>query len=271
MTTSKDRTPDWLLERLALGELDAAAAADVRGRLAAEGRDADAELAALAASNREILEAHPPARIAAAVRARANAARPARRWLAIAPLVLAGAAAVVLVARPHRTTSTTTTGTDEVGLEDATPKGPAALGVYRHRADGDERLSDGASAAPGDLLQLTYRAGTDRFGVLLSIDGRGHVTLHWPDTGESAATRLSGKGEVRLPSAYELDDAPGFERFFLVTAEAPFAVATAADAARALAAKPDAARITALALPADLHQLSLTLAKSGQTARKETP
>jgi hypothetical protein len=269
MTSSKDRTPDWLLERLALGELDAAAAADVRGRLAAEGRDADAELAALAASNREILEAHPPARVAAAVRARANAARPARRWLAIAPIVLAGAAAVVLVARPHRTM--TTTGGDEIGLEDATPKGPAALGVYRHRADGDERLSDGSPAAPGDLLQLTYRAGTDRFGVLLSIDGRGHVTLHWPDAGDAAATRLSGKGEVRLPSAYELDDAPAFERFFLVTAESPFAVTTAADAARALAAKPDAARVAALALPADLHQISLTLTKSGQTARKETP
>jgi hypothetical protein len=266
MTTSKDRTPDWLLERLALGELDAAAAADVRGRLAAEGRDADAEIAALAASSREILEAHPPARIAAAVRARANAARPARRWLTIAPIVLAGAAAIVLVARPHRTTSTTT-GTDELGLEDATPKGPAALGVYRHRADGDERLADGAPAAPGDLVQLTYRAGTDRFGVLLSIDGRGHVTLHWPDAGEAAATRLSGKGEVRLPSAYELDDAPAFERFFLVTAEAPFSVATATDAAHALAAKPDAARVTALALPADFHQISLTLTKT----RKETP
>ncbi|HVU52859.1 MAG TPA: ActD-like protein, partial [Polyangia bacterium] len=63
MTTREDRTPDWLVERLALGELDAAAAADVRRRLAAEGRDADAELAALAASSREILDAHPPARL----------------------------------------------------------------------------------------------------------------------------------------------------------------------------------------------------------------
>jgi hypothetical protein len=270
MTTSKDKTPDWLLERLALGELDAAAAADVRGRLAAEGRDADAEIAALAVSNREILAAHPPARVAAAVRARAT--RPARRWLAIAPLVLAGAAAVVLVARPHRAIKTTGGATDDLGLEDATPKGTAraataTLGVYRHGADGDERLADGAPAAPGDLLQLTYRAGSDRFGVLLSIDGRGHVTLHWPDAGEAVAARLGGKGEVRLPSAYELDDAPAFERFILVTAEAPFSVAAAADAARALAAKPDAARVSSLSLPGDLHQISHTIVKT----RKETP
>jgi len=81
MTTREKHTPDWLVERLALGELDDAAAADVRRRLAAEGRDADAEVAALRASNREILEAHPPARVAAAVRARA--ATPRRRgWLA---------------------------------------------------------------------------------------------------------------------------------------------------------------------------------------------
>src|SRR5712675_1103473 len=71
MSARKNTTPEWLVERLALGELDAAAAADVRRRLAAEGRDADAELAALATSNREILEAHEPARVAATVRARA--------------------------------------------------------------------------------------------------------------------------------------------------------------------------------------------------------
>ena len=41
MQQDKRQVPDWLLERLALGELDADAAADVRRRLAAEGRSAD--------------------------------------------------------------------------------------------------------------------------------------------------------------------------------------------------------------------------------------
>lgn len=263
MTTTRKQTPDWLVERLALGELDAAAAADVRARLAAEGRDADAELAALAASSREILAQHPPARVAAQVAARA--VRP-RRWLALAPLVLAGAAAVVLVARPAPRAdapNAPTTG-PELALEDARIKGPAAVGVYRHRAGRDERLGDGARAARGDLLQVTYRAGADRFGALLSIDGRGHVTLHWPE-GTDAAARLDAKGEVRLPSAYELDDAPAFERFVLVSAEVPFPLADVLDAARALAASPRDARARPLAVPAPLHQTSLTLDKTRES------
>ncbi|MDB4982965.1 MAG: hypothetical protein JWM82_3717, partial [Myxococcales bacterium] len=57
------KTPEWLIERLALGELDPATAADVRARLAAEGRTLEGEIGALAISNREILNDVPPARI----------------------------------------------------------------------------------------------------------------------------------------------------------------------------------------------------------------
>ncbi|HVZ70871.1 MAG TPA: ActD-like protein [Polyangia bacterium] len=261
MTTRKT-TPDWLLEKLALGELDATASADVRRSLADEGRDADAELAALARSNQEILAALPPARIGAAVRARATA--PTRRWLVIAPVLLAGAAAVVLMARPAHDGGAGKT----VELEDTTIKGKTALNVYRRAADNNERLEDGARAARGDLLQLAYSAADDaEFGALVSIDGRGHVTVHWPDGDAPAAARLSHKGAIKLPSAYELDDAPAFERFFFVTSGAPFDLAPVLDAARSLAARPDAARSGALALPAPLHQLSLTLDKP----RQETP
>jgi hypothetical protein len=267
--SAQNKTPEWLLERLALGELDAAAAADVRRRLAAEGRDPDAELAALAVSNRSILAEHPPARVAAAVRARAAARRPARGWLPLASLALAGVAAVVLVARPA--THEATTGGHEVGLEDTTPKGRGpltALHVYRHGNDGDAKLADGARAATGDLLQLTYQAGErDNFGALLSIDGRGQVTVHLPEAGAETSPRLSAKGEVKLPSAYELDDAPAFERFFFVASETPFPMSTVLDAARALAARPAAARTGLLPLPASLKQDALTLEKS----RKETP
>ncbi|HVV49481.1 MAG TPA: ActD-like protein, partial [Polyangia bacterium] len=69
-------------------------------------------------------------------------------------------------------------------------------------------------------------------------------------------------GEVRLPSAYQLDDAPAFERFFLVRAEAPFEVAPVVAAARALAARTDEARRAPLPLPAGFDQVSLTLEKT---------
>ena len=266
MTTREDTTPEWLVERLALGELDAEAAADVRARLAAEGRDVDAELARLAASSREILEAHPPARIAAAVRARAAAQPGAWRWRVGAPLVLASAVALVLVLRPAPHANFDATGD---APEQVTIKGDAnaRVVVYRRAGTVSERLRDGTPAARGDLLQLAYLAGDARFGALLSIDGRGHVTVHWPEAGAEIAAPLSARGEVRLPSAYELDDAPAFERFFLVTADAPFPVAPVLEAARALAAHPAEARARALPLPSSLRQASLTLDK----IRKETP
>jgi hypothetical protein len=267
MTTRKTTTPDWLVERLALGELDDATAADVRRRLAAEGRDVDVEREALAASSREILEAHPPARIATAVRARAAEARRPRRWLVGAPLALAGVAALVLVARPA-TRATTGAPGHELALEDGRIKGPAKVHVYRHGKDGDAKLFDGARAARGDLLQLTYSAGEGgRFGALLSIDGRGNVTLHWPEASAELAPRLSPKGEVKLPSAYELDDAPAFERFIFVSSENPFALSAVLQAAHALAARPADARVQRLALPASFAQDALTLEKT----RKETP
>lgn len=268
MATHDKRTPDWLIERLALGELDAAAAADVRARLTAEGRDADVAVAAIGASNREILDSLPPPRVAAAVRERAGRKAPRPSWLMAMPVLAAGVAALVLVARPTPTTTTTTTTGHEIELESTRIKGMAKVHVYKHGKSGDAKLTDGAPATRGDLIQLTYSAGTNgNFGALISIDGRGHVTQHLPESAAEIAPRLSAKGEVKLPSAYELDDAPAFERFFLVTSESPFAMSPVLDAARALAARPAEARLQKLPLPASLNQDALTLAK----LPKETP
>ncbi|HVU51367.1 MAG TPA: ActD-like protein, partial [Polyangia bacterium] len=200
------------------------------------------------------------------LRLRAAERRPTRPWLFALPLALAGAAALGLIARPS-TRAGTPRPEGDVVFETTEIKGASELRVYRHRASGDERLADGSRAAAGDLLQLAYRAPTDGFGALLSIDGRGHVTLHWPEPGAGGAARLSAKGEVRLPSAYELDDAPAFERFVFVSSPAPFDLKTVLDAAEALAARPADARARPLTLPAPLNQLSLALDKP----RKEIP
>ena len=266
---------DWLLERLALGELDAETAADVRRRLAAEGRSPDDIAAVVAASNREILEQLPATPTAAAIKRRAERAaaaeRPVRRraFFWSAPFALVGAAAaVLLVARPWQPKCDYVSPDGECIIDkggEVTPR----LYVYRHAAAGDERLRDGARAARGDLLQLAYRSRVGGYGVLLSIDGGGKVTLHWPENSAGAATLKPIPDEIRLPSSYELDDAPGFERFFLVRATAPFSVATATEAARALAAQPSA-RKQSLALPPGFEQISLALDKA-PAGTKELP
>jgi hypothetical protein len=60
---------------------------------------------------------------------------------------------------------------------------------------------------------------------------------------------------VPLPQAYELDDAPAFERFYMVTADEPFAVETVVDAIRRAGADGR------LDLPAAMDQSSVVLEK----------
>jgi hypothetical protein len=63
-----------------------------------------------------------------------------------------------------------------------------------------------------------------------------------------------------LPHAYALDDAPGFERFFFITANEPIDVQHSLAAVRALAGRADSAT-AALELPAGFRQRSLYLRK----------
>ncbi|MFP2928788.1 hypothetical protein ACLESO_27045 [Pyxidicoccus sp. 3LG] len=133
------------------------------------------------------------------------------------------------------------------------------LVVHRQAAAGPERLTEGAPAAAGDVVQLAYVAAGRTHGVILSVDGRGAVTVHAPDVGTQAAA-LAPSGTHSLPRAYELDDAPGFERFFFVASEAPFDVEPVLAAARALAQGP-AAHTAPLSLPEGLTQVSFTLEK----------
>ncbi len=95
--------------------------------------------------------------------------------------------------------------------------------------------------------------------AVVSVDGRGGVTLHWPEGSGPAAELESGRA-VPLPHAYRLDDAPGFERFFLVTGAARFDTGAVLEAARRLAAS-GRARTDPLPLAAGLEQRALVLIK----------
>ena len=144
--------------------------------------------------------------------------------------------------------------------------GPRIL-VFRKQGDKAAQLRPGAEAQAGDLIQLGYLASGQRYGVIVSIDARGGATLHFPATA-AASTELARSGPAMLDQAFQLDDSPAFERFFLVTAdqgnEAALSVALVMDKARALAADARAAETGMLALAPSLQQQSFLL-------RKKTP
>ncbi|WP_338872114.1 ActD-like protein [Myxococcus stipitatus] len=268
--TSPQRTPDWLLERIALGELPPEELAAAHARLEKE-PDGPARLAALKADSAATLERLPPERVTREVEARlrrASAERkaPARSpWftsaLGLVPVLAALALFVVVQPGEQATLEDPVTGpVAGLGTEVTRSKGLSPkLEVHRQKSRGDEVLADGAAAAAGDVVQLAYVAAGRAHGVILSVDGRGSVTLHTPEQGAQAAS-LAPSGTHRLPGAYELDDAPGFERFFFVTADEPFQVETVVEAARKLAASPDA-HTASLSLPEGLTQVSFTLQK----------
>lgn len=274
-----DKVSDWLVERLARGELDAATAQNVRARLAAElGGEAavTARLAALAADDQETLRRLPATLMVPKIRLRAEeverSARamrsepkpaPRRRLIWLSPVAVGAMALLVYVGTKGSSAGRLSGPTDLAGDEETSTKGATRLLAFRAPSiDGAtvEQLEAGAAVRPHDLLQLAYTAGQARFGVVVSVDGRGGVTQHLP-AAPGAAAALSQAGAVRLPTSYELDESPGFERFFLVTSAQPFSTGVVMQAAQALAKTPAAAQTQALALPAELSQESLLLKK----------
>ncbi len=246
---------DWLVERVLLDEVPASCRDQVA---AARGTgELDDALAILRESNDEILAALPPAAIAAEVerRARAHRAERSRRWVMwVAPMAAAAAILMVVVLRGGSQQPVPETGVRS--------KGDARLEIYRKVGTEAVRIRPGVLVAEGDRLQLSYVAAGVPYGVIVSIDGRGEVTVHHPAGGSTAAP-LETDGKHALPFAYELDDAPGYERFWLVTSRVPFDVDIVVRAARALVEDDRPADTAALTLPSMLTQVSYVYYKQG--------
>lgn len=78
------------------------------------------------------------------------------------------------------------------------------------------------TASEGDELQLRYAVPEKCFGMLISMDGNGVVTVH---VGQGAQAIALEPGKMNtLPFAYRLDNAPHFEKFFLLTSKEEFSV-----------------------------------------------
>lgn len=95
--------------------------------------------------------------------------------------------------------------------------------IYRQEGTEVVRLENRTYVKEGDLLAISYIASGAKYGFILSIDGNGCVTQHYPLYGDMAV-QLSSDGEVPLEDAYRLDDAPSFERFLLITSDKEFSI-----------------------------------------------
>ena len=226
--TEPKKIPDWLVERFAQGERQ-----DLQAPSEA--------LLSLQSSNAEILARYPAPQMAREIQRRASLHSTKQKSPSWAPALVPAFAALALavwVGRGYLSPEAPTIGGALPTIEDTLPKGLSPkLQLYRKNGEIAERLAPNSKARARDLLQISYNAAGRPSGVVISIDGSGVVTRHLPEEG-AIASKLS-VGEVALPSAYELDDAPRFECFYFITGEAPFAVDAVINAAKAISQTKD--------------------------------
>jgi hypothetical protein len=249
----KREIPSLLLEKMALGELSPREREFLSQNLTPQEEKAGRER--IDVSNQEILNKYPAEDMARKIDERlsrsALSQRDAQhRWKL--PLTVLAAVASILLVVFHRADPQY----DDILLKGQEPR----ILVYRKLENGYERLKSGDIGRAGDTVQLRYIAGGSRYGVIFSIDGTGHVTQHFP-VDDRGNTELETKGEVALLFAYELDDAPLFERFYFVAAQEPLSVEGILDKAKALGSRRPP-KEEALDLPENMKQFFVTIRKA---------
>ncbi len=264
---NKEAINEYYLERYALGELPDEETEEIR-RSISTAPDLQKALEDIQSSHNDILALYPPKVVMASLLDQMeNTPRksfPFRRVLAISSiaatfLVLCLVLPMLkkeprIISPESMQDSTLVKGIPAVDLS------KTQLLVYRKIQDQVEVLTDGEKAGTGDLLQLAYVTAEAPYGMILSIDGRGLVTVHFPqNTGDPTALELNKQS--LLVNAIELDDAPDFERFFFLTSETPIDVDDVLIKVRDQAAKPQQVKRSDLDLPEKLKQYSILILK----------
>lgn len=253
--------PDWKLERYLTGDLPEGEMREIR-----ELEKTDEMLAhrvkLLREDNAAILRKMPFERLAEKMDARDNGAERKDNVVHFGFVKFAAAAALVLAVVSVALFSQREIGpvTDggaramDVALADVPDDGTrikgldARMEVWKKTGDSAVQMPNLGEAREGDEIQLRYAVPEKCFGMLFSMDGNGTLTMHMAD-GSQAIALEPGK-MTTLPFAYKLDNAPKFEKFFLLTSRAAFEL--------------DANNIDALLKSKDVRSVSITLRKVGE-------
>ncbi len=253
--------PDWKLERYLTGDLPEGEMREIR-----ELEKTDEMLAhrvkLLREDNAAILRKMPFERLAEKMDARDSGEEREGDVVRFGFVKFAAAAALVLAVVSVALFSQREIGpaTDggaramDVALADVPDDGTrikgldARMEVWKKTGDSAVQMSNLGEAREGDEIQLRYAVPEKCYGMLFSMDGNGTVTMHMAD-GSQAIALEPGK-MTTLPFAYKLDNAPKFEKFFLLTSRAAFEL--------------DANNIDALLKSKDVRSVSITLRKVGE-------
>lgn len=272
MKNNKQNTPDILLEKYLLGELSKKESENLNRRLSQD-KNTLKKLNELKKSNQEILKKYTPETMAKKITQRyENTKDMAERikqksfinkifnihltWKQLAPAFSLIILALIMI--PIIKNEISNKPTDKKDI--IRIKGTSQLFIYQKTKNKEMKLKDNDVVKQGDIVQLAYSAGNNKYGVIFSIDGRGVLTLHYPYRNSTPAKLLTTKKHL-LNEAYELDDAPKYERFFFIASSEPIEVKDLLKKASFLKKNPDRAILLSKKLFKKYQIITMTLIK----------
>jgi len=200
----------WKIERYLLGELPESEMTALKA-LESENAEFRDQIERLKKDNIDLLAKYPYLH-----------ARSLRLYYSIAAaLIITVTVMITLFSTADQPVVIAEDGTRTKGLK-------SGLEIWRKTAESSEKLANNSEANAGDLLQVRYIAEKKCYGVIVSIDGNGVLTIHLSGNNGKAAELEAGKA-ISLENAYELDDAPKFETFYFITDSSQFALAPIAE------------------------------------------
>ena len=230
--TSVNKISDFKLERYLLGELSEKEMRELQERELSDEIFA-ARVAEMRLQGKRFVAENPFVALEAKMAAAEQSANDERNvvsgmWLKVAAaLVIAlGVLSMVLLNRNVETFDSKDASMQVAmaDVDDGTRiKGmQASLEVWKKTGDSAVQMVNLGDAHEGDEIQLRYRVPQKCFGMLFSMDGNGTITMHMGE-GNKAIELEPGK-MTTLPFAYKLDNAPKFEKFFLLTSQNSFEI-----------------------------------------------
>ena len=185
---------------------------------------------------------------------------PATRFISYAAAAVLLAAIIIPAGLKNSKVAATQAPTERVkGNAPAATSREPQIKLYRQKGLEIQALNDGDFARSGDVIQITYNAGESEYGVIFSVDGNGNITRHFPENTWNAAKLEHRADETPLDFSYELDNAPDFECFVMVTSKKQF---TLNDIENKIKNKTDIDYITQLSyLPKKTEAVTFTLEK----------
>ncbi|MFC2160473.1 hypothetical protein ACFLRX_02345 [Acidobacteriota bacterium] len=277
---NKDIINEYYLERYALGELPEEEEKNIL-RLASNNPEIKAALDKIEQSNQNILSLYPASNVLESLHSLSNHGidkKDNRRFFEMLffpsskrILTISSACTAVLLLffffiLPNINRKPIINPYD-VGQDFSLVKGISSIDltktqllVFRKNNDEIEVVDSGTLLNKGDILQLAYVAADNPYGIILSIDGRGTLTLHFPEEKNESTELILNKRSL-LPHAMELDDAPHFERFFFITSKNKINVEDVLILTEYLVKNPARVRESELDLPEGMDQYSVLILK----------